>query len=204
MSLGLLPKAERLLAATAGLAIGWYRVRAAGPHEARNPNAHYIIDAARVRARIDEAIDKPLFAGAYPIIYWLTALLRDKSEPHICDFGGAYGEAFFRFRRYIPNLRYTVVEIPEIVRSARLITELASVEFTEAAPLKCDVLFSSGVIMNAHEAVFDAIDKIKPPALIISSVEVTDEPTYWSTVVMRKHGRRCPYVTFNRSEFIKT
>ena len=42
-SLGILPKAQRLLDAIAGLAIGWYRIPTRGPQPAANPNNHYVL-----------------------------------------------------------------------------------------------------------------------------------------------------------------
>jgi putative methyltransferase (TIGR04325 family) len=207
-SFGILQKINRLLDAAAGLAIGWYRYRTNGPAPERNVNAHYVLGIDAIRRRMTDAQVAPLVAGAFAPLFWSSRALSNSEAPHIWDFGGGYGEAFFRFRRYIPNLRYTISEIPEIVASARTLSELSEIAFIAAAetpssPLSCDLFYSSGVIMNAHQHVMHAIAMTKPPVLLITSVEVTESPTYWSMVVMRKYGRRCPYITFNRSEFIQ-
>jgi len=201
-SLGILPKCYRLLDAMAGLAIGWYRVRADGPQPARNPNAHYVLGRDAILARMEEAARAPLAVSSFLSLFWASRALGGNGSPHIWDFGGGYGEAFFRFRRYIPNLQYTVTEIPEIVSATQGIAELKPITFTETRPTSCDLFFSSGVVMVAHEQVLNAIAQAQPPWAMITSVEVTDRPTYWSTVVMRRYGRRCPYITFNRREFI--
>lgn len=202
-SLGILPKAQRLLDAIAGLAIGWYRIPTRGPQPAANPNNHYVLPQAAIIARVNDAAEALLPQSSFPPLFWVSRALSGVSAPHIWDFGGGYGEAFFRFRRYMPDLRYTVTEIPEIVASARQISSLSPVAFTEHAPELCDLFFSSGVVMPAHECVFTAIQENRPPLVLVSSVEVTDRPTYWSLVVMRRYGRRCPYVTFNRREFVE-
>jgi putative methyltransferase (TIGR04325 family) len=124
------------------------------------------------------------------------------NRPRICDFGGAYGEDCLRLRRYVPDAVCTVVEIPEIVDSAKNVDALKEITFSSTLPSACDVFYSSGVVMNAHVPLFEAIKTLTPPRVVITSVEITDAPTYWSMVVYRKTGRRCPYITFNRQEFI--
>ena len=56
-SLGILPKAQRLLDASAGLAIGWYRIPTRGPQPAANPNNHYVLPQAAIIARVNDAAE---------------------------------------------------------------------------------------------------------------------------------------------------
>lgn len=201
-SLNLTRKLHNAIDIGIGLLIGWYRVRIDGPRPGRNENAHYIYSPDDLKARLDSAATGPLNATSVAIMQTAAALLHKIKAPEICDFGGAYGEDYFRFRRFIPDATYTVAEIPEIVAAAKNVPDLEEIRFSTKPPAVCDLFFSCGVVMNAHEALFSAIEEMKPPRVIIGSVEISDEPTYWSMLVYRKSRRRCSYITFNRAEFI--
>jgi putative methyltransferase (TIGR04325 family) len=198
---GLTVKLHRSIDIGIGLLIGWYRLRVDEPQPEQNPNAHYVRENEALDLRIANAMTGALTSDQLARVYSVAELVRGIDRPRICDFGGAYGEDCLRFRRYIPDAVCTVVEIPEIVESAKRVDALKDISFS-TVPSACDVLFSGGVVMNAHEPLFEAIKALNPPGLVISSVEITDSPTYWSMVVYRKTKRRCPYITFNRREFI--
>src|ERR1017187_4899681 len=200
--LGLTVKLHRTIDIGIALLIGWYRIRIDGPQPERNPNAHYIYTTEELDRRIADAITGVPTSNQLAIIYSVADLLKGIDRPRICDFGGAYGGDCLRMRRYIPEAVFTVVEIPEIVESAKRVDELKEITFSSTLPSACDVFYSSGVVMNAHVPLFEAIKTLTPARVVISSVEITDAPTYWSLVVYRKTGRRCPYITFNRQEFI--
>lgn len=201
-SLNLTRKLHNAIDIGIGLLIGWYRVRIDGPRPGRNENDHYIYSPDYLKARLGNAATGPLNGNNVAIMQTAAALLHKIKAPEICDFGGAYGEDYFRFRRFIPDAMYTVVEISEIVAAAKNVPDLAEIRFSTKTPASCDLFFSCGVVMNAHEVLFSAIEETKPPRVIIGSVEISDEPTYWSMVVYRKTGWRCPYITFNRAEFV--
>lgn len=199
--LGLTAKLHRSIDIGIGLLLGWYRVRVDEPQPEQNPNAHYVRENEELDLRIANAITGVLTSDQLARAYLVAELVRGIDRPRICDFGGAYGEDCLRLRRYIPDAVCTVVEIPEIVESAKRVDALKDISFS-TVPTACDVFFSSGVVMNAHVPLFEAIKILSPPRLVISSVEITDSPTYWSMAVYRKTKRRCPYITFNRGEFI--
>ncbi len=200
--LGLTVKLHRTIDIGIALLIGWYRIRVDGPQPERNPNAHYIYTEVELDRRIANANTSVLTTSHLVGIYSVAEFVRGMNRPRICDFGGAYGEDCLRLRRYIPDAVCTVVEIPEIVDSAKNVDALKEITFSSTLPSACDVFYSSGVVMNAHMPLFEAIKTLIPPRVVITSVEITDAPTYWSMVVYRKTGRRCPYITFNRQEFI--
>ena len=200
--LNVTPKVHRAIDMAAGLLIGWYRIRVAEPQPERNSNANYVLPKEEVNRRIAAARIAPATMSKRVAIYSVAELVKGIERPTICDFGGSYGEDCIRFQRYIPNASYTVVEIPEIVAIAKQAEALPDIKFSTTLPAGCDVFHSSGVVMNAHVPVLNAIKSVKPPRLVITSVEITESPTYWSMVVYRKFGRRHPYITFNRQEFL--
>ena len=201
-SLNLTQKVHHTIDILIGLIIGWYRVRIDGPQTGRNENDHYVYPRAVLDTRLAHARNGPLTSGGTAIIQSARGLLSGIQNPVICDFGGAYGEECIRLKRFIPDAVCTIVEIPEIVRAANNVDSLKEFTFTAELPTSCDLFLSCGVVMNAHEPLFHAVKTMMPPRIIVSSVEITDAPTYWSMVVYKKSGRRCPYVTFNRIEFI--
>lgn len=202
-SLNLTRKTHTLIDIAAGLLIGWYRVRIPRPGPARNPDAHYIYSKEMLDQRLNRAKTEIISGHTMAIMQSAAELLHGINNPVICDFGGAYGEDCIRLRRFIPDAACTVVEIPEIVDAAGKIDELKPIAFATVPPPSCDLFLSCGVVMNAHDALFKIIEQTRPPRLIITSVEITEGPTYWSLVVYRKTRRRCPYITFNRNDFIR-
>lgn len=200
--LDLTGKLHRTIDIGIALLIGWYRIRVAEPQPEKNPNTHYIREKEDIDRRIANANTGAPASNQLAVILSVAGFVRGMDQPRICDFGGGHGEDCLRFRRYIPDAIYTVVEIPEIVESAKRVDALKGITFSTSVPSTCDVFYSGGVVMNAHVPLFEAIKTLRPPRMIITSVEITDSPTYWSMVVYRKTGRRCPYITFNRQEFL--
>lgn len=64
----------------------------------------------------------------------------------VTDFGGAAGLAGEALVRRFPNVRYTVVETPEMAALARARFPDMPVTFAETMPPECDVFFSSGTL----------------------------------------------------------
>ncbi len=202
MGLGIFPKAHKLLDLIAGVATGVYRVSMSASDKPRNTNDHYHIGIAAGAARVASALTDPMLSTIYPAMFWADRFLRGIETPHICDFGGGYGEACTLFGRVFPNARFTVVEVPEIVEQASAIDAAKHIHFTDTPPASCDLLFSSGVTMQAHGPQFACIEQLKPKAVIISAVEITPGDTFWSMQINRRYGRRCPYITFSEKEFV--
>ena len=200
--LGLTVKLHRTIDIGIGLLIGWYRIRVDEPQPKRNANANYIYTKEDIERHIANAITDVPTGNQLATIYSVAEFVRGIDRPNICDFGGGYGRDCLRFRRYIPGAVCTVVEIPEIVDSAKSVDALKEIKFSTTLPIACDVFYSAAVVMNAHVQLFEAIKTLNPPRLVISSVEITESPTYWSMVVYRKYRRRNPYITFNRQEFL--
>lgn len=168
----------------------------------RNENEHYVIDDEEINKKIRSAKEGVISSSAYPIAFWIERLIKDVDGAVICDFGGGYGQDYFRFARLLSKpVRWNVTEIPELVQIAKGFHQLQSVDFSESPP-EADILYSNGVVMNADGALFDAISKTKPKSLIITSVECVDTETFYTWQVTRKTGRRCIYVTYNRREFV--
>lgn len=201
MSSGFVARAHWALDAIAGAATGFYRVAWRPGDAATNANAHYVLGHDVAAARVNAALHGPLPIGIYPVALWAGRFLDGIDAPHICDFGGGYGEACIQLGRLLPA-RFTVAEVPEVVHVARGVELTNGIAFTETLPDSCDLLISNGVIQNAHDAVFDGIARIQPRAVIITGVEITRGETFRSMQVNRRHGRRCPYITFNEVEFV--
>jgi putative methyltransferase (TIGR04325 family) len=133
----------------------------------------------------------------------IESFIKDIDKAVICDFGGAYGQAYFRLLRLLSKpVHWNVTEIPEIVQIAKRFDQLRPINFSESPP-EADILYSHGVVMHADGALLNAISKANPKSLIIDGVECVDSQTFYTWQVLRKTGRRCVYVTYNRKEFVE-
>lgn len=202
MGLGIFPKVYRALDLASGLATGVYRVALKPGDKPRNTNDHHHLGSAAGAARVMSALTDPMPCTIYPAMFWVGRLLQGIEAPHICDFGGGFGEACVRFGRVFPSAKFTVVEVPEMVRQARDIEDARHITFTETPPASCDLLFSNGVTTNAHGPQLACVETLRPSALIVTGVEITAGQTFWSMQVNRRYGRRCPYITFNEADFV--
>ncbi len=198
---GMPQKIHRGVDIAVGLMSGWYRVKTELPAQAENENVHYVYDRSDLLPRIERAQSGMLTSQNMAMVGEAMRLVEGIDKPKICDFGGAYGEDCLRLQRFLPDAQCTVVEIPEIVGAAAQVGELSTVSFRSEVP-ECDLFVSTGVVMNAHVPLQQAVATAQPPRLLIASVEITEGPSYWSTVVYKKTGRKCPYITFNRQEFL--
>lgn len=199
-------KLYRIIDLLGGVLVGSYR---AGYLKYRpvdedniNENKHYVIDCDEINKKIFAAKYSTISANAYPIAFWMERFVKDVDRAVICDFGGGYGQDYFRFSRLLSKpVHWNVTEIHELVQLAKGFDQLQAIDFSEAPP-EADILYSNGVVMNADSALFDAISKTKPKSLIITSVECVDTETFYTWQVTRKTGRRCVYVTYNKKEFV--
>ena len=175
-----------------------------------NDNAHYLQSDDSIRLNIAAAKFDTLPASSYPGFYWVdkyAGMLSVNGIVDIWDFGGAYGFDYFKLNRYVSHpFTYTVAEIPEIVEHARQLPELSKFSFVsgqipEQSP---DILYSNGTTMNASQYLFAFIEKARPQRIVLSAVECSDGPTFYTVQTLRKTKRRCVYTTFNRKELIST
>lgn len=76
--------------------------------------------AATLKIRDNQAVEQGVFSGRSPANFpLLTALLSAtlKSEEYlkVLDFGGSLGISYFHSRRFLGPVRWSVVELPELV-----------------------------------------------------------------------------------------
>jgi len=186
---------------------GYWRHEPQGVNE--NDNDHYLQSHESIKTNIEKAKSEGLPATSYPGFYWVNkfagAVSVGGKKANIWDFGGAYGFDFFKLSRFLDYpFSYTVTEIPEIVERAKQLPELSQISFVAGSmPEQCpDILYSNGTTMNASKYLFPFIEHSRPKHIVISAVECSDEPTFYTIQTLRKTKRRCVYTTYNLKEFI--
>lgn len=171
MSLGLVHRTHKFIDLIGGVAAGVYRTSMRPGETGKNVDAHYISGAANAPARLKAAMTEPMPSAFYPTLFWAERFLADVASPHICDFGGGYGEACVRIGRMQNNARFSVVEVPDLVKAMKSISP-PNLDYLDTPPASCDLLFSNGVTMNAPDAVFSCVEQVDAKALIIDRKSV--------------------------------
>lgn len=205
--MGLTKKLHRAIDLLMGRLTGFYRsgYYTSPPADSgnQNENDHYVLPVAEIESRIASFTGDTPVAGTLAVMYWIKRFAHGVNNPLICDFGGGYGHDGFLIAKYHDQpFRYCVVEIPALVAQAKKVAALKEIEFREDTPPGVDILYSNGVVMNAREYLFAAIKEARPQSLIITAVECREGPTFYSYSILRKTGRKCLYITYNRAAFI--
>ena len=96
--------------------------------------------------RVERAILNRQNRGAPPDNFLtLVALLADRDQLSICDFGGATGELGEAILSRLPDVKYTVVENARLALLAKKKLSTA-VQFATTIPATCNIFFSSGTL----------------------------------------------------------
>lgn len=145
---------------------------------------------------------------AYAPFFWLSTLLQEGTT--LVDYGGSIGLSYYSYirRRPLPlNVRWIVVEVPQIVETGREVArrEMAShLEFMEdlAGAPPADILFSAGALQYIEHSVPGFLDHLPslPRHLLLNKVPVTDAQPYWT--LQNFYTGISPYRVYNQREFM--
>ena len=150
----------------------------------------------------------PIRAGTYPVLFWLSQLLRERTT--VVDYGGSIGLTYYGFERFArlpPQTRWIVVEVPKIVAEGRRVaarekaTGLEFVTAIDAAP-EGDILLSLGALQYMKDSVPGLLElrPTMPRHVILNKVPLTPKDAYWT---LQNFGPSIsPYRVYNEAEFI--
>ena len=144
----------------------------------------------------------------YPILCWFKSIFEEGATT-VFDFGGNMGVHFYSYSKYLEypqDLKWTVCELPEIIKIAQRLAEkrcAKGLEFTSdfnEANGK-DVFIASGSIQYVENLSFSlsSIDQ-KPKFLLINRLPLYDGDQF---VTLQNGGQVFyPQYVFNQAEFI--
>ena len=146
----------------------------------------------------------------YPVLYWLSHIfqLSQSKTFNIFDFGGNVGIHFVSFGKYLnyqANLKWTVYDLPEIVKAGRSVQTddklTFSTNFSDANG--ADIFFASGSIQYALD-IHSKVDGLseKPKHIIINRLGLHER----ETIVTLQNGGPVfyPQYVFNKVWFIES
>lgn len=150
----------------------------------------------------------PMRAGTYPVLFWLSHLLREGAT--IVDYGGSIGLTYYGFQRFarLPaGSRWVVVEVPKIVAQGRRVAARESAvglefETAIAAAPKADIFLSLGALQYMKDSVPGLLElpAAKPRHVILNKVPLTQKDAFWT---LQNFGPSIsPYRIYNEAEFI--
>jgi putative methyltransferase (TIGR04325 family) len=152
-----------------------------------------------------------IFSFDYPILFWLARLLRGPAR--LFDYGGHCGTHFYAYSRYLDypaGFRWTVCDLPEIIRAGRQIAAdqgAKTIEFTErfADADGADILLAAGSLQYIEAPVFSgSLAQLKslPKHILLNKLPVYDGPGF---VTLQNGGVAFhPMYVFNRQQFIES
>jgi putative methyltransferase (TIGR04325 family) len=144
----------------------------------------------------------------YAVLHWLERGLPKGGR--VFDFGGHVGVKFYAFRSIgalPPPIRWTVYDVPAVVRSGRELaknrreTELTFTEAFEDAS-GADVFLGLGSLQYVETSLPDWIQKLpqRPKTVIVSAMPMVDGPRY---VTLQNLGTAfCPYLVEDEKALI--
>jgi putative methyltransferase (TIGR04325 family) len=152
-------------------------------------------------------------AHDYPAFFWLAQSIAERAES-IVDLGGNIGTKFVALRSLLalpPQLRWLVIDVPEVVRRAE---QLRRQEGSSADP-RChfsadygdidgtDVLYASGALQYLPMSLHDMLAGLRlPPKRIV--VNTTPIHATKSFFTLNSIGSAyCPYRVQSRREFVQ-
>jgi putative methyltransferase (TIGR04325 family) len=150
-----------------------------------------------------------MFPSDYPVLFWLAKTLNENAR--IFDFGGSLGISFYSYRKYLrypPGLRWTVYDLPEVVKVGievarrRMVTGLSFTLSTEEAD-GADMLLALSALQYVERPFASFLSSLhrKPAHLLLNKLPLTDGPAF---ITLQNIGTAfCPYHIFNRQLFIQ-
>lgn len=142
----------------------------------------------------------------YPILFWLNDLLRDGST--VFDFGGNVGTYYLQYKRYFHygnSLKWTVCDLPMIVKAGKANNSEANLYFTENAEEAngTDIFLASGSLQYIDDfaTMIGSLER-KPKHLLINRLPLYDGKRF---VTLQNGGEVFyPQYVFNKNEFISS
>lgn len=146
----------------------------------------------------------------YPLMFWLAHAMR-RGARHVLDFGGHVGIKFYAFRRYLDypeGFRWTVCDVPAVVKSGEEFkAQMAGSEplafttrFDDAA--QADLFLAAGSLQYVEQPLHERLERLerRPARLLLSGVPLLAGRAF---VTLQSIGTAyCPYHVFNRDEFV--
>lgn len=150
----------------------------------------------------------PVRPSTYMVFFWLSKLYG--AGQHLVDLGGSIGLTYYGYRRYsgLPDgARWTVVEVPSLVRQGRQVAEreqavgLAFLDALPAAP-PCDLLLSAGAMQFMECSVPGLLERMagRPRHILLNKLPVTTGEGFWT---LHNYGPAVtPMQVYNRDAFV--
>ena len=152
-----------------------------------------------------------IFSFDYPMLFWLTPLLKDGLR--IFDFGGHVGMHFYSYAQYMtypPRLSWLVCDLPEITKRGEELARqqnTAGLSFTnrfEDAE-DADILIAAGVLQYIESpSLAELLSQLerKPRHLLINKLPLYGGEQF---VTLQNGGAAFhPQYIFNRQQFIES
>jgi putative methyltransferase (TIGR04325 family) len=126
----------------------------------------------------------------YPALFWLGRSLED-GMTRIFDLGGHVGIKYYAFRRVLPypdGLRWTVCDVPGVVRAGEALAlqrdAAAQLGFTTALAdaSGCDVLYASGSLQYLPQRLSEILAAlaVKPRRIVLNTTALHPERTLYT------------------------
>jgi putative methyltransferase (TIGR04325 family) len=146
----------------------------------------------------------------YPALLWMSRAL----EPgcRVFDLGGHVGLAYYAFSRYLcypPGLRWTVYDLPEIIRKGEQLARRRnaySLAFTQdlRGAEGCDIFHAAGSLQCVDVDLSTIVGRLqkKPRHVLINRLPAYDGASYYT--IQDIGPVMIPYRVFNKRETIRT
>lgn len=146
----------------------------------------------------------------YPVLFWLKTLFETFHEGcQLFDFGGNVGKHYFTYENYLKypkNLRWTICEVPEMVRVGRTLAEKRkrnNLKFTTsfAGAGGSDIFLASGSLQYIDNLKYLLQELAqKPQHIIINRIPFSDHPRF---VLLQNGGEVFyPQYVFHKETYI--
>ena len=152
-----------------------------------------------------------IFDYDYPAMFWLQRAMLDGART-IFDVGGNIGIKYYAYRRHCAfpdNLRWTVADVPAVVRKGRALAQAQAADklaFSESTNEMsgCDVLFASGSLQYLPRTLPELLQEAsyRPPWIILNITPLHPVHTFY-TVNSFGPGY-CAYRVQQRDAFLES
>lgn len=146
----------------------------------------------------------------YAVLFWMQQILGDNST--VFDLGGHIGVSYYGFAKYLkfsPNLRWTVCDVPQVVKAGREYAESrqdTQISFTSdfAAADGQEVLLTAGALQCIETPLASILAPLaqKPKHLLINRTPLFDGPEFFT--LQKIGGLINPYHIFSRKAFLES
>lgn len=148
-------------------------------------------------------------ASTYPVLFWLTQLMR--ADSRVTDVGGSIGLTYYAYRRFAEpprNLRWLIVEVPHIVAEGRRIASREgadSLVFDTAihSAGEYDILLAAGALQYMPRSLPGLLEDSpsRPRYILLNKVPLTRTKAFWT---LHNFGPAVtPYHVFNETAFLE-